>query len=310
MNSTTGLNRRDLLGLGSAGLLATAASANPIDGRTQAQLLHKPYRSSATGKDRQYLLYLPTGFYSEPNKKWPVILFLHGGGERGNGADELDHVLRHGPLMEAWIQGRDLPFVMIAPQMPMFDRERRSPLGETPKRVESGAPPERDRPGPPRSPMDRSISEDEPRWDEKGPPDGWWRVEDDLIAMVDEVLADYQGDPARVYLTGLSYGGFGTWHMASAHPDRWAAIAPICGGGNPEQARIIAKKQTPVWIFQGGRDTTVKPKYVLRMAQELEKDGHPEVRLTVHEDLPHNVWTRVYEGRDIYDWLLKHRLEK
>ena len=125
--------------------------------------------------------------------------------------------------------------------------------------------------------------------------------------MVDEAITDYQGDATRIYLTGLSYGGFGTWHMASAHPDRWAAIAPICGGGNPQQAQAIAREQTPVWIFQGGRDTTVKPKYVLQMAQALEKAGHSAVRFTVHEDLPHNVWTRVYEGSDIYDWLLKHR---
>jgi predicted peptidase len=125
--------------------------------------------------------------------------------------------------------------------------------------------------------------------------------------MVDSTIGEFRGDADRVYLTGLSYGGFGTWHMAAGHPDRWAAIAPICGAGSTQQAKSIAEARLPVWIFQGGRDPTVKAEYVLQTARGLEAAGHPEVRMTVHEDLSHNVWTRVYEGDDLYNWFLRQR---
>ena len=125
--------------------------------------------------------------------------------------------------------------------------------------------------------------------------------------MVDTTLRDYRADPDRVYLTGLSYGGFGTWHLAAAYPNRWAAIAPICGGANPDLADKLAQVQMPVWIFQGGRDLLIKPQWIYDMANALEKAGHPTVRFTVHEDLGHNAWTRVYAGEDLYQWFLMHR---
>ena len=97
-------------------------------------------------------------------------------------------------------------------------------------------------------------------------------------------------------MTGLSFGGAGTWHLAMADPRRWAAIAPICGPGDPSRVDQIANAKTPVWVFQGGRDTVVRPERVLETVTALEAAGHPEVLFTVHEDLGHNVWTRVYEG--------------
>ena len=79
------------------------------------------YLSEATGKERDYFVYLPRGF--EDRAHWPVMLFLHGNGERGDGKGDLDWVLMHGPLYEAWIQKRELPFVIIAPQLPIFNQE-------------------------------------------------------------------------------------------------------------------------------------------------------------------------------------------
>lgn len=94
-------------------------------------------------------------------------------------------------------------------------------------------------------------------------------------------MRDCRADPDRVYVTGLSYGGFCAWHIAAA--------------------------KLPIWVFSGGRDTVVRTEWVLESVVALEKAGHPDVRFTVHEDLPHDVWTRVCEGWDLYNWLLQHR---
>ena len=114
-------------------------------------------------------------------------------------------------------------------------------------------------------------------------------------------------DPDRVYLTGLSYGGFGTWFLAARHPQRFAAIAPVVGWGHPEQMAPLAERRMPVWVFAGGRDPAVPVKYFYTGLNELERLGHDEVRFTIHEDGGHDVWKRVYAGRDLYDWLLSHR---
>jgi predicted peptidase len=258
---------------------------------------------------------LPWGYETEAKKRWPIIIFLHGGGERGNGLEDLDYVLAHGPMMEAWIQRRDLPFIIIAPQLPIFDMHDQVQMREEkpkPKRLASGVPPRpaKDRPDRPmwRAPDDTPLSyPGVDRWGKEGAKGGWQNCEQDLLDMVDATLHDYRGNPDRVYLTGLSYGGYGTWHMATAHPDRWAAIAPICGDGNPDLVRRLVEVRMPIWIFQGGRDPVVRPQWVYTMARALEQAGHGSVRLTVHEDLGHNVWTRVYAGEDLYNWFLSHK---
>lgn len=281
------------------------------------QLLRKPYTCSATHEEREYFLYLPAGYEADPERQWPVMLFLHGGGERGDGRDDLDWVLHNGPLGEAWIYKHDLPFIIIAPQLPVFDQADQIELRAgkpRPVRLAQGVSPRQviDRPD---FPMLRSASERPPKygsldsWGIEGAPGGWQNCEPDLLAMVDATLGAYRADPSRVYLTGLSYGGYGTWYMATAHPQRWAAIVPICGGGNPALAHRLAEVQMPVWIFHGGRDEVVLPKYSYEMANALEEAGHESVRFTVHEDLPHNCWDRVYSGEDIYNWLLQFHLE-
>jgi predicted peptidase len=125
--------------------------------------------------------------------------------------------------------------------------------------------------------------------------------------MVDQVLGEYRTDPDRVYLTGLSYGGYGAWYLAGTYPERWAAVSPICGDANLTLAHKLAEAQVPLWIFHGGRDVRVKPQWVYDVANALESAGHPAVWLTIHEDLGHDCWTRVYGGQDLYEWFLAHR---
>jgi predicted peptidase len=213
-------------------------------GAAQAEptLLRPCYPSTATGKERQYLLYLPSGYDEQAGRDWPVIFFLHGGGERGDGDEDLDYVLSHGPIYEAWIQKRDLPFIIVAPQLPVFGQaEQLGFRGNKPERLDVGVPP-RWAGIPTDGPMVRHDETAVPQWTAAreprgyGPPEGWWMTEADLIAILDEVIETYRADPDRVYLTGLSYGGYGTFYMAATHPDRWAAIAPIVGTGDPATA--------------------------------------------------------------------------
>ena len=289
------------------------------DGLHEAKLLRKTFTSTATNKRREYFLYLPGGYEQDKDKKWPTILFLHGGGERGDGLGDLDWALRLGPIAEAWIQRRNLPFIMIVPQLPVFGMHNQVRLREgapIPKRLVGGVPPRFDENLPDRPkdrPMVRTPDETESGvgttegWGRDGPPGGWHLCEEDLLGMLETTLRDYQADPDRVYLTGLSYGGYGTWHMATAHPNRWAAIAPICGGGNPALAPKLAEAKMPIWIFHGGRDSWIKPQWIYKMAYALEQAGCSTMRFTMHEDLGHNSWTRVYAGEDIYQWFLAHR---
>jgi predicted peptidase len=156
--------------------------------------------------------------------------------------------------------------------------------------------------------MVRQETGEPPRWAERGTLDeGWDLIEKDLLTMIYETLADFRGDADRVYCTGLSYGGFGTWYMAQTYPERFAAVGPLCGAGDPKRMKPIVDAKLPIWIHTGGRDPVVPAEHVVASARALEAAGHPEVRMTVHEDLSHDVWTRVYEGDDLYNWLLRQR---
>jgi predicted peptidase len=122
------------------------------------------------------------------------------------------------------------------------------------------------------------------------------------IAILEEVEKDYKTDKKRVYLTGLSMGGFGTWSMAVAHPERWAAIAPICGGGDPKQAAKI--KDLPCWCFHGDADTAVKVDQSRKMIQAL-KDAGGNPKYDEYPKVGHNSWDRAYANAELYEWFLK-----
>jgi predicted peptidase len=129
------------------------------------------------------------------------------------------------------------------------------------------------------------------------------------LRMLDEVMAEYKTDPKRQYLTGLSMGGFGTWSLAAAHPDRWAAIAPICGGaGNAEAAEKVAEKikDIPCWCFHGDADPTVKVDLSRTIIDALKKAGG-KPRYTEYPKVGHNSWDPAYAEKDFFPWLMEQK---
>jgi predicted peptidase len=272
------------------------------------ELLRCSYDSVATGQERDYFIYLPRGFAQRDC--WPVMLFLHGTGQRGDAKTELPYVLKHGPIFEAWTQKKDLPFVIISPQLPIYSQgevsfiKNRTP-SEVPQRLPEGI-----HPYPPHyvgsDPMEGQLADPKLPDGIEGPPDGWNLMAEELVAIVDSALERYKGDPKRVYLTGLSYGGFGTWYLATKYPDKFAAIAPVVGYGHPDMAPVLAAAKTPMWVFAGGRDAIVPLRYFYPLLNRLEELGHPDVRFTIEADMGHPTWVRVYASQDLYSWLLSH----
>jgi predicted peptidase len=126
------------------------------------------------------------------------------------------------------------------------------------------------------------------------------------MRILTKVAKTYKVDPKRVYLTGLSMGGFGTWSLAAAYPNVWAAIVPICGGGNPNHAGLIA--HIPCWCFHGDADPTVKVESSRVMIQTLKAVGGSP-KYTEYPGVGHNSWDRAYATKELYDWLLKQKLK-
>jgi predicted peptidase len=136
-----------------------------------------------------------------------------------------------------------------------------------------------------------------------------WRYElPTLNALLDEVVATQAADTQRIYITGLSMGGYGAWSLACLHPERFAALVPICGGGDP--AAVCSLKNVPVWAFHGALDEIVAPEQSQAMVDALQACGG-NVRFTLYPDLGHDSWTRTYDNPALYDWLLQqHRSEQ
>jgi predicted peptidase len=126
------------------------------------------------------------------------------------------------------------------------------------------------------------------------------------LAILAAVEKEFAVDPARTYLSGLSMGGYGTWNLAAAHPKKWAAIAPVCGGGNPADAPKI--KHLPCWCFHGDEDRVVPPEESRRMIDALKKAG-AEPLYDEYAGVGHNSWDKAYDTAGLYDWFLKHRLD-
>jgi predicted peptidase len=294
-------------------LLIGCAAQHKKTAPSEQQLLRLSYVSQVDNQPREYFVFLPKGYADQPATQWPLMMFLHGNGERGNGLDELDYVLSHGPLYEAWIQKKDLPFVMIVPQLHMFDMDKRVDYiaqrtpAQIPQRLAVDVAP-RDTLFPTVGPMRAGEEVTDMSAIALTLPVGWDQAEQDLLAMLDHVGKAYAVDPQRVYLSGLSYGGFGTWYMASRHPDRFAAIAPVVGWGHPDLMAPIAQAKLPVWAFAAGRDTAVDKKFFYAGLNRLEELSTAEVRFTIHEDMAHDAWRRIYAGDDLYTWLLNYRL--
>ncbi len=132
-----------------------------------------------------------------------------------------------------------------------------------------------------------------------------WQVEP-LLALLDHVEAGLSVDTSRVYIMGLSMGGYGTWRLAAAHPERFAAAVPICGGGDPQWAPALAR--LPIWAFHGERDSVVPVSRTREMVTAiLQANGSP--RMTIYPDADHDSWTRTFANPEVYEWLLSHRVQ-
>lgn len=200
--------------------------------------------------EHRYETVLPEGYADHSERRYAVIIFLHGAGERGV---DLSWVRVHGPW-KSLAQHPELECILVAPQCD---------------------------------------------------PESWWQA-NDIDDLVDEVLAKYRVDPDRVYLTGLSMGGFGTWAETTAHPERFAAVAPICGGGDPKQ--VARMKQVPTWVFHGAKDSVVPLSMSQEMVDALKAAGGT-VRFTIYPDADHDSWTETYSNPEFYEWLLGQRRE-
>jgi predicted peptidase len=99
-------------------------------------------------------------------------------------------------------------------------------------------------------------------------------------------------------------GGYGTWALAAAHPEKFAAIVPICGGGNPADAAKLAK--LPIWVFHGGKDMTVPVERSKEMVEAIKKAGG-DIKLTIYPEAGHDSWTETYDNPQLYSWLLEHK---
>ena len=223
------------------------------------------------GHEYRYVVYVPREF--ERAREWPVILFLHGAGERGSDGMKATQVgigtaIRFDPAR--------VPAIVVFPQVPEDERW----IGE---------------------PADAAI------------------------AAVDHATAEFHGDRARTYLTGLSMGGYGTLHIALANPHRFAALVPICGGLLPHPtATSVAKSPlipddvdpylfvanalhtTPIWIFHGADDPVI-PVQESRQLAAAFKAVNDDVHFTEYPGTGHNAWDKAYAEADLWSWLFRQR---
>lgn len=234
-----------------------AISVEPGKQIPQALAVHAMEGDTKRQETIHYLLFTPRQ-YEDDERRWPLLLFLHGLGECGE--NELDRVKTHGPpkLVES---RTDFPFVVVSPQC-------RPPAGGM-----------------------------------KDVPNAW--KAEPLVQLVDHVCSNLRIDHSRVYVTGLSMGGYGTWRLVAAYPERFAAAVPICGGGAQPGAMATSLRRVPIWAFHGERDAVVPLARSQEMFEAVRAAGG-NVRLTVYRDVEHDSWTRTYDNPEVYEWLLAH----
>ena len=223
-----------------------------------SELLRTPKPLDESGTETlQYLLYLPKEYEPGAEKDWPLLLFLHGAGERG---DDLDLVTVHGPPKRIAKEpefAEKCPFIVVSPQCLK---------------------------------------------------DHYWSPAQ-LQLLLDEIIERYQVDEKRIYVTGISMGGFGAWMLTADKPERFAAAAPICGGFDPEQAKKFV--DVPVWTFHGGADGVVPVILTQNMVKAIEEDADgKKVKMTIYPGVDHDSWTQTYISQELYDWFLEHSLEE
>jgi predicted peptidase len=223
----------------------------------------------------RYQVFVPENW--DQRKPWPVILFLHGAGERG---DDGFAQTAFGLPQAIRLHAADFPFVVVMPQC-----------------------------------------RKDKRWPD---PD----MEAQVFAALDRTMKEFHGDPDRVYLTGLSMGGFGALAFGAFHPGKFAAVVPVCGGIKPieqwpplwrqaaldanatdpyaETARRLGK--TPIWLFHGDADPRVPVEQSRKMHAALQ-DAGGNVKYTEYPGVDHNSWDKAYAEPGLVPWLLAHHLK-
>jgi predicted peptidase len=226
------------------------------------------------GDTLPYRIMYPVDF--DETGKYPLLLFLHGAGERGN--DNEKQLVHGGSLFADPSNRRDFPAVVVFPQCPENDWWARMDSNEDPdgKRIFV--------------------------FNSKGPPKPSMLL---VLDLLDELVNHPYIDPDRVYLGGLSMGGMGAFDLLALRPKTFAAAFPICGGGNPRTARKISRI-TSFWIFHGAEDKVVEPKYSEEMATALKK-YKGKVKLTIYPDTGHNSWDTAFAEKDLLPWLFSNR---
>lgn len=208
-----------------------------------------------------YQVFVPPGGSS--NKKLPVILFLHGIGQRGEGGIVPTEGAA-GALVQSYLER--VPSIVVLPQ------------------------------------CRKGVYWSDPQ------------MEAQAIGALNQSVKEFGGDPTRMYLTGVSMGGYGAWHLAARHPGKFAALVPVCGGSplhSADRYTAIAQKvgRTPTWVFHGSDDRVVPVTESRRMVEALKAAGG-NVHYTEYEGAGHNVWNRAYTEPDFLPWLLAQRLQR
>lgn len=195
-----------------------------------------------------YLIAMPKG-YDPDGDPAPLLLFLHGAGERG---DDLDKIKLHGPpkMIE---NGHDFPAIVVSPQCPVGT---------------------------------------------------WWTDHVELLsALLDKLEEQHNIDKDRVYVTGLSMGGYGTFALAAHQPERFAAAVPICGGGSWLEARKLTR--LPAWVFHGDADTVIPADESRHMVKYMNARAGEHAKLTIYPGVGHNSWDKAYSDKAMWAWLFE-----
>jgi predicted peptidase len=250
-------------------LVITALGLAPMPPADEAVQRYEPREYVlGSGPTRQVFAYrLLKPERLEPGKKYPVVLYLHGAGERGS--DNRLQLLYLPELMASDAYRARYPCFLIAPQCPSGEKwvdvnwsdKESSPAGEL-------------------NPQGRAV-----------------------IGMLDEIEQKYPVDRQREYLTGLSMGGYGTWALATMFPERFAAVVPICGGGDEQQAARL--KAVPIWAIHGAEDPAVPVERSRKMIEAIRRaGGHP--RYTEYPGVGHNSWTPAYtDPEGVVPWMFQ-----
>ena len=129
-----------------------------------------------------------------------------------------------------------------------------------------------------------------------------------LTELLHATIKNYNIDEGRVFLTGLSMGGYGSWTMATHHPELFAAVAPVCGGGDPNQAEKL--KDVPIWVFHGDQDRAVPFERSVKMVEAIKNAGGEKIRFTTLEYIGHNCWSAAYATPELYQWMEQQAKQK